>query len=72
MPTMPSSKDLKVLFAHVAYEFTAPFEARNTGMSFETVRSFAELEAKITDAGAAAIEKVWSQGGAKGFLERAG
>jgi D-2-hydroxyacid dehydrogenase (NADP+) len=59
MPTMPSNKDLNVLFAHVAYEFEAPFRARNTGMSFEVARNFAELEAKIADADVLSVSMMW-------------
>ena len=32
---MPPSASVNVLFAHVAYEFAAPFTARKTGMTFD-------------------------------------
>lgn len=59
MPAFPQNKDLNVLFAHVAYEFEAPFRARNTGMSFDTARSLAELEAKLPDADLLCVSMMW-------------
>ena len=59
MPKMPASKDLNVLFAHVAYEFAEPFTARRTGMSFEIARNLAELEAKIPNADILSVSMMW-------------
>ncbi len=49
MAPFPARKDTHVLFAHVAYEFTEPFTARNTGMSFEIARNYDELVAKLAE-----------------------
>ena len=43
MAAFPARKDTHVLFAHVAYEFTEPFTARNTGMTFDIARNYDEL-----------------------------
>ena len=59
MPAMPASKDINVLFAHVAYEFAEPFTARKTGMSFEIARNFAELESKIANADVVSVSMMW-------------
>ena len=59
MPTMPPNAELKVLFAHVAYEFAEPFAARNTGMRFEVVRSFPDLEARIGDVDVLSVSMMW-------------
>jgi phosphoglycerate dehydrogenase-like enzyme len=56
---MLPNKDLSVLFAHVAYEFAEPFTARNTGMRFEVVRSFAELERRIPEADVLSVSMMW-------------
>lgn len=59
MPAFPHNRDLNVLFAHVAYEFEAPFRERNTGMSFDIARSYDELEAKIADADLLCVSMMW-------------
>ena len=59
MQSMPRNADLHVLFAHVAYEFEAPFKARNTGMSFDVARNLAELEAKIPAADLLCVSMMW-------------
>ena len=59
MPTMPPNASLNVLFAHVAYEFEAPFRARGTGMSFEIAKSAAEIEAKIPNADVLSVSGLW-------------
>jgi phosphoglycerate dehydrogenase-like enzyme len=59
MPSMPPNADLKVLFAHVAYEFDAPFTARRTGMAFDVARTFAELEAKLLEADLLCVSMMW-------------
>ncbi len=59
MPAFPHNRDLNVLFAHVAYEFEAPFRERNTGMSFDIARSYDELEAKIPDADLLCVSMMW-------------
>jgi phosphoglycerate dehydrogenase-like enzyme len=59
MPTLPRNADLNVLFAHVAYEFEAPLRARNTGLSFDIARSYAELEAKIPAADLLCVSMMW-------------
>jgi len=56
---MPPNTSLNVLFAHVAYEFEAPFRARNTGMSFEIATNATDLEARIADADALCISGLW-------------
>jgi phosphoglycerate dehydrogenase-like enzyme len=59
MPAMPPNADLNVLFAHVAYEFEAPFLARRTGMSFDVARNAQELEAKLPDADLLCVSMMW-------------
>lgn len=59
MAAFPPNKDLSVLFAHVAYEFSAPFTARNTGMTFDIARNFSELEAKIANADVLSVSMMW-------------
>jgi phosphoglycerate dehydrogenase-like enzyme len=59
MPLLPPNRDLNVLFAHVAYEFEAPLRARNTGLSFDIARSYAELEAKIAAADLLCVSMMW-------------
>ena len=59
MAALPKNSDLNVLFAHVAYEFAAPFTARKTGMRFEIARNFAELEAKIPNADILSVSMMW-------------
>lgn len=59
MPPMPASKDINVLFAHVAYEFAEPFTARKTGMSFDIARNYAELEAKLPNADVLSVSMMW-------------
>lgn len=59
MTSLPPNADLKVLFAHVAYEFEAPFTARNTGMSFDVARNLDELEAKLPDADLLCVSMMW-------------
>lgn len=59
MSIMPPNASLNVLFAHVAYEFAEPFTARNTGMSFDIARNFAELEAKLPAADVLSVSMMW-------------
>ena len=59
MPPFPARKDTHVLFAHVAYEFTEPFKARNTGMSFEIARNYDELVAKLPNADVLSVSMMW-------------
>lgn len=59
MPPIPASKDVNVLFAHVAYEFAEPFTARKTGMTFDVARNFAELEAKLPTADVLSVSMMW-------------
>ncbi|MBS0243837.1 MAG: D-2-hydroxyacid dehydrogenase [Proteobacteria bacterium] len=59
MSLIPPNKDLNVLFAHVAYEFTAPFEARKTGMRFEIARNADEFAAKLPNADALCVSMMW-------------
>ena len=59
MSSFPASKDINILFAHVAYEFTEPFTARNTGLRFEIARNAAELEAKIGGADVLSVSGLW-------------
>jgi phosphoglycerate dehydrogenase-like enzyme len=56
---MPQNSDLKVLFAHVAYEFEAPFTARNTAMSFDIARNAQELETKLPGADLLCVSMMW-------------
>lgn len=57
--SFPSSRDLKVLFAHSAYQFPSPFAARGSGISFDVAKSYAELEAKIADADILSVSMMW-------------
>lgn len=59
MSSFPASKDINILFAHVAYEFAEPFTARNTGLRFEIARNAAELEAKIGGADVLSVSGLW-------------
>ena len=59
MPTIPPNSSLSVLFAHVAYDFAAPFSARRTGMTFEIARSTAEIVAKIGHADVLSVSGLW-------------
>jgi phosphoglycerate dehydrogenase-like enzyme len=59
MSSMPASKDLNVLFAHVAYEFAEPFTARGTGMTFDVARNLDELKAKLPSADALCVSMMW-------------
>lgn len=59
MTTMPPNTELKVLFAHVAYEFEAPFAARNTGISFDVARNAQEFEAKLPEADLLCVSMMW-------------
>jgi phosphoglycerate dehydrogenase-like enzyme len=56
---MPPNKDLTVLFAHVAYRFAEPFEARKSGMRYEIATSAAELSAKLPGADALCVSGLW-------------
>lgn len=58
-PPMPAARNTHVLFAHVAYEFAEPFTARNTGMTFDVARNFAELEAKLPAADILSVSMMW-------------
>jgi phosphoglycerate dehydrogenase-like enzyme len=57
--SFPTNRDLNVLFAHVAYQFPAPFTARGSGMQFDVAKSYAELEAKIPDADIVSVSMMW-------------
>jgi phosphoglycerate dehydrogenase-like enzyme len=57
--SFPSNRDLNVLFAHVAYQFPAPFMARAGGMNFDTAKSYAELETKIPEADIVSVSMMW-------------
>lgn len=59
MAAFPARKDTHVLFAHVAYEFTQPFTARKTGMSFEIARNYDELVAKLPKADVLSVSMMW-------------
>lgn len=59
MSLLPPNKDLNVLFAHVAYQFAEPFEARNTGMRFDIARNADELAAKLPNADALCVSMMW-------------
>jgi phosphoglycerate dehydrogenase-like enzyme len=59
MPPFPARKDTNVLFAHVAYEFTDPFTARKTGMSFDIARNYDELLAKLPNADVLSVSMMW-------------
>jgi phosphoglycerate dehydrogenase-like enzyme len=59
MSSLPANPAIKVLFAHVAYEFEAPFAARNSGMTFDIARSAADLEAKIAEADVLSVSGLW-------------
>ena len=59
MAPFPARKDTHVLFAHVAYEFTEPFTARQTGMTFEIARNYDELVAKLPNADVLSVSMMW-------------
>ena len=59
MTPMPPSKDITVLFAHVAYDFAGSFTARKTGMKFDIARNAAEIEAKIGNADVLSVSGLW-------------
>jgi D-2-hydroxyacid dehydrogenase (NADP+) len=59
MAAFPARKDTHVLFAHVAYEFTEPFTARNTGMTFDIARNYDELAAKLPNADVLSVSMMW-------------
>ena len=59
MAALPARKDTHVLFAHVAYEFTEPFTARNTGMTFDIARNYDELAAKLPNADVLSVSMMW-------------
>ena len=59
MSAFPARKDTHVLFAHVAYEFTEPFTARNTGMTFDIARNYDELAAKLPNADVLSVSMMW-------------
>ncbi|MGE3917055.1 MAG: D-2-hydroxyacid dehydrogenase, partial [Hyphomicrobiaceae bacterium] len=59
MSKLPRNTDLSVLFAHVAYEFAAPFEARSTGIAYDIARTPAELEAKLPSADLLCVSMMW-------------
>lgn len=59
MPSFPARKDTHVLFAHIAYEFTEPFTARNTGMTFDIARNYDELAAKLPNADVLSVSMMW-------------
>ncbi len=59
MPNLSPNSELNVLFAHVAYEFEAPFKARNTGMSFDVARTPADLIAKLPAADLLCVSMMW-------------
>jgi phosphoglycerate dehydrogenase-like enzyme len=60
MSSFPDKRELEILFAHIAYQFAEPFEARNTGLRFSEAKSAAELEAKIGNADVLVISGLWS------------
>lgn len=59
MSGFPNKNDLKILFAHVAYDFGEPFKARASGLNFIEAKSAAELEAKVPDADVLVISGLW-------------
>lgn len=59
MTRMPPNDQINVLFAHVAYEFSAPFTERKTGMTFDIARNPAELEAKLPAADVLSVSMMW-------------
>src|SRR5690606_21607249 len=59
MASFPARKDTHVLFAHVAYEFTEPFTARKTGMTFDIARNYDELVAKLPNADVLSASMMW-------------
>lgn len=55
----PSPTGIRVLFAHVAYEFADPFTARATGMAFDVARNYDELAAKLPEADILSVSMMW-------------
>jgi phosphoglycerate dehydrogenase-like enzyme len=60
MSSFPAKRELEILFAHIAYQFAEPFQARNTGLRFSEAKSAAELEAKIGNADVLVISGLWN------------
>jgi phosphoglycerate dehydrogenase-like enzyme len=59
MSSFPKKSDVEILFAHVAYQFGVPFEARKSGLKHSQAWSAAELEAKIPSADVLVISGLW-------------
>jgi phosphoglycerate dehydrogenase-like enzyme len=59
MSKFPNKQDLQILFAHAAYDFGGPFEARRSGLSYAEAKSASELDAKIAGADVLVISGLW-------------
>jgi phosphoglycerate dehydrogenase-like enzyme len=55
----PTSDDITICFAHVAYQFQMQFEKRKTGLKSFEVRSPGELEARIGEATVLLVSGLW-------------
>jgi phosphoglycerate dehydrogenase-like enzyme len=56
----PANDQLKICFAHVAYQFEAQFAARQTGIAAFQVRTREDLEARIGEADVLVISGFWN------------
>lgn len=57
---LPPKDQLTICFAHVAYQFQAQFEARNTGINSFQVWSREELAARIGEADVLVVSGFWN------------
>jgi D-2-hydroxyacid dehydrogenase (NADP+) len=60
MAAFPNKNDLNILFAHVAYQFAEPFQARGSGLKFKQAKSAAELEAMLPEADVLVVSGLWN------------
>lgn len=61
MPTkpMPAAKDLKICFAHAAYQLGLRFDLRNTGLAYFEVKSVQDLLARANEADVVVVSGFW-------------
>jgi D-2-hydroxyacid dehydrogenase (NADP+) len=68
MSGFPAREDLRVCFAHVAYQMEARFAARGTGVQAFQLRSREEVDTRIGEADVLVVSGLWRNE----LLERAG
>jgi phosphoglycerate dehydrogenase-like enzyme len=56
----PAKDQLKICFAHIAYQFEAPFAARATGIAAFQVATREALEARIGEADVLVVSGLWT------------